>query len=382
MKCETYETGSQKWGEEMAQDNEKKLKKTFSRQSLILCLSLGLSAVFGVTFIIGAVAWKHVGASGEKLLILQIGQSMAAAAAQAADGSLAQPTKSLEDLVKELITDQQDGLGPDVLRDLGIALLIAVFVTVVIELYASRRLREHIAYDVLSAAYAKVVPEEIYTQIRDNVFRSKVYRQNWEVRINVNAPQVYMARGFAILNILYSYDLVNLCDTEISQELSVGIDLDCPLPDEGIPKFKSIKIYDERNRPLVRETHSTALLAKQNEPTRREFIEYTEGKLTFTRNTQEVVFAARVPISPQGKVTVRYEVARAIRVPGDYVLNALAPADGIKITLNLNVEGFKLGVLALHPNPGALRHPQPDMWLFDAGILPWQGFQFTSAAEG
>ncbi|MGA7384892.1 MAG: hypothetical protein WBW81_09480 [Methylocella sp.] len=366
----------------MAQDNEKKLKKTFSRQSLILCLSLGLSAVFGVTFIIGAVAWKHVGASGEKLLILQIGQSMAAAAAQAADGSLAQPTKSLEDLVKELITDQQDGLGPDVLRDLGIALLIAVFVTVVIELYASRRLREHIAYDVLSAAYAKVVPEEIYTQIRDNVFRSKVYRQNWEVRINVNAPQVYMARGFAILNILYSYDLVNLCDTEISQELSVGIDLDCPLPDEGIPKFKSIKIYDERNRPLVRETHSTALLAKQNEPTRREFIEYTEGKLTFTRNTQEVVFAARVPISPQGKVTVRYEVARAIRVPGDYVLNALAPADGIKITLNLNVEGFKLGVLALHPNPGALRHPQPDMWLFDAGILPWQGFQFTSAAEG
>ena len=75
-------------------------------------------------------------------------------------------------------------LGPDVVRDLGIALLVSVFVTFAIELYASKRVRQELTYHALSAAYQQIVPEEIFDQIKDNVFQSDVYRRNWEVHIH------------------------------------------------------------------------------------------------------------------------------------------------------------------------------------------------------
>src|ERR1700731_4781670 len=99
--------------------------------------------------------------------------------------------------------------------------------------------------------------------------------------------------------------------------------------------------------------------------------------MTFERTPEEMRFIAQVPIAARDSVTVRYEVERAMRIPGDFILNALVPADGIRITLN--VDGFKLGVVPLHPNPDKLKPLPPDTWLFDAGILPWQGFRFTSA---
>jgi hypothetical protein len=159
----------------MAQASEEKLKATVSRQNIILYSALALVAVIAVLAIFVAVYWKHASReTGEKLLIFELGQSIqrfGPDGVRSSDSSAAQPTKPLADLVKELVTElsQQDGLGPDLLRDVGIALLIAVFVTLVIELYASSRLREHISYDVLSAAYAKVVPEEIYTVQRQHL---------------------------------------------------------------------------------------------------------------------------------------------------------------------------------------------------------------------
>jgi hypothetical protein len=69
-------------------------------------------------------------------------------------------------------------------------------------------------------------------------------------------------------------------------------------------------------------------------------------------------------------------VQRAIRVPGYYVLTSATPADGIRITIN--VDGFRMAVVPLHSDGEKLRNPQRDTWVFDAGILPWQGFRFTS----
>jgi hypothetical protein len=277
----------------MAQDNEQRLKGAQSRQELCFRLWMLVLMLAGILTVIGAVVWKHeYPESKEKLLILQIGQSMAAAGADPADGSVAQPTKSLADLVAELImaSNQQDVLAgaADIIRDLGIALVISVIATVVIERYATDRLRQHIPHDVLSAAYAKVIPEKIYTQVADNVFRSNVYRRNWEVHINAKLHLIH--QGIAIINAsyfyklenFYFYKLENLNEHEIKYPISVGIDIDVPLEDQDIPKFKLIEIYDEHNPELVLKEHTGALLAKQNELTHR------EGNLTFTRNSQEM----------------------------------------------------------------------------------------------
>jgi hypothetical protein len=74
---------------------------------------------------------------------------------------------------------------PEIIRDLSIALLVAVFVTFAIELYAGLRLRTQIANDVLEAAFEKIVPEEIYDEVRDNIFRSPVVRRDWVVDIKI-----------------------------------------------------------------------------------------------------------------------------------------------------------------------------------------------------
>ena len=80
--------------------------------------------------------------SMEKELILQIG-AREGSNADTADGSVGQPTKSLVDLIKEVVTgsNQQYGWVPDLIRDLGIAPWISVIVTFLVEKYASDRLR-------------------------------------------------------------------------------------------------------------------------------------------------------------------------------------------------------------------------------------------------
>jgi hypothetical protein len=350
----------------MDRGSTKNFQTTVSRQNWIFNLFLSLCILFGILFILISVIWKqHSHDRGQRLSLFQLGQSVSGAS----------NSRPIAELVSELLTDSEgySGLGPDVLRDLGIALLISAFVTFSIERYASNRLREHITYDVLSAAYAKVVPEKIYTQVADNVFRSDVYRRNWEVHIDSTAERLDKTNGIAIITSTYSYELENLNESPIPFTISAGVDLDVPSPNADIPRFNSFVITDEHNKALVDQREVHDLL--QRPPAGVGSVE-RGGNLALRRDSEVLRIDAQVKMPARRSVTVRYQVERAIRVPGNYILSATGPADGIKIIVS--VRGFKLTVVPLHPNRDALRHPQEDTWLFDAGILPWQSFRFTS----
>jgi hypothetical protein len=303
---------------------------TRSRQELIFNLSLLVCTLIGVLAVSGSAIWKHAAAG--------------------------------------------DVLFADILRDLGIALLISVFVTFSIEKYSSSRLREHIAYDVLSAAYAKVVPEKIFSQITDHVFRSDIYRRNWEVHIRANSQRIDRTRGTAVITARYSYDIENLKENSIIYAVAAGIDLDDPPPHENLPRFKSFSIMDQQDHPFI--------IKSENELSRRRVGDlerpYELGNnVTLQSTRQNLLLTAPVRIPGRGRVGVKFEVEREIRVPGNYVLSVREPADGIKIIID--VEGFNLSVAALHPNRDALSHPAgSDSWEFRVGILPWQGFRFIS----
>jgi hypothetical protein len=80
--------------------------------------------LFGVLCILGSVIWRQESRDDrERLLIFQLGQSIT--------GAVGSSTKPLADLVAELFIkeNQLSGLGADMVRDLGIALLISAFVT-------------------------------------------------------------------------------------------------------------------------------------------------------------------------------------------------------------------------------------------------------------
>ncbi|MGA7630519.1 MAG: hypothetical protein WCB11_07110 [Terriglobales bacterium] len=316
----------------MAGVGRERPKRTSSEITWVFILALTVCALIGVFCIFGSAYWKH---------------------------------------------EFGEGTGPDVARDLGIALLIAVFVTISIELYAGSRLRQQISYDVLSAGYAKLVPEKVFTQINDSVFKSDVIRNNWQVHITGNAEkEQLLKKGTVTITASYYYEIENLKAQQIPYDVLASIDIDDPPPSDKLPFFERFAVYDDqrdqRNR-LVEEADVNALTQKCpsqiNQPLRK-------GNLTLERVGQALNLTAKVKIPARSFIRVNFAVQREIRVPGNYVLSSNVPADGIEIMIN--VTGFKLTAVPLHPHRQGLIPRTDDTSHFDAAILPWQGFRFVS----
>jgi hypothetical protein len=295
--------------------------------------------------------------------------------------------------------EQEDHIVADLIRDLGVALLIAVIVTIVIEKYSSDRLRESIALDVISAAYMKVVPSEIYTEIADNIFRSDVCRRKW--KINIKAERwlsEQRAKHVAIVSSVTTYDVENLNNHPIRFEVSGGIDNDIDMEGMGcpFPRFDSIKIANSppKNGSAPSRDDTGTLLDVTIPPKDSEKVLTREGQtidyryknlvLVLESTHQQIRFGVPVTIPAGQTIGVEFKSARGIRVPGSIVLYATAPADGIDITVKSDENEIKFRVIPLHPNRNALK---PDSvsgvspsgeWHFESGILPWQGFQLKS----
>jgi hypothetical protein len=274
-------------------------------------------------------------------------------------------------------------LGPDVVRDLGIALLVSVFMTFAIELYASKRVRQELTYHALSAAYQQIVPEKIFDQINDNVFSSGVYRRNWEVRIqDLEYPSG--SGDTAVIIARYYYQVENLRKRRISYTILASVDLDDPPPSGDLSVFKTFNVNDMHDGALVKEADIKRLIDKSPKQLqhlvtdkRLEKAVINKGNATLECVGQNMNLAVDIKIPAESFVSVSFSVQREIRVPGNYVLSSPVPADGIKI--RINVEKFKLYAVPLHPNGReGLRQISDDTWQFDAGILPWQGFRFVS----
>ena len=276
-------------------------------------------------------------------------------------------------------------LVADILRDLGIALMIAVFVTIVIERYSADRLREDIVRDVVSAAYSKVVPEIIYKEIESNIFRSDVCREEWIVRIvaQKRSPELRV-KNLAIIRSCTSYEVRNLNNHQTQYAVSGGIDRDIEDTNDlqGLPRFGYICVSEGAQTLFttkILEEHSNEVLAKDDTSITR-FDNNCTLVLSSTR--QQIRFSVPIVI-PAGKtVKVEFSSERGIRVPGSMVLYASAPAKGIEINAESQENDIKFRVIPLHPNRGGLSPNPPEdgtspngKWNFTSGILPWQGFQ-------
>lgn len=358
-------------------------------------LTMCVYAALGIAIISGATWWKDSYGRNQQQLIFQIGQEIqnAAVAGKSAGiaGTLGDKVsgEKIPELLDEL--NAQHSIGPELLRDVGIALLISVFVTLTIERYASDKLREDIAFDVLSAAYAKIVPESIYRQIAENVFRIPIYRRGWTARIVVQKRMsAHRDACVALIDCEYSYCVENLNEKEISFEIEGAITLDVPYID--VPRFKSINVINTtgKQEALIDVTITAAdakkilvqgakdIFVKNNRDSPKDDRDPLAGVLLQKKN-DEIVFATLVKIPSRESVKVSFGVERAIRVPGTFIIYTPVPANGIEITIESGELEFE--IIPLHPNKKGLRHPVKGLWEFEYGILPWQGFQVRCAPK-
>ncbi|MFN2581909.1 MAG: hypothetical protein ABR498_04110, partial [Candidatus Dormibacteria bacterium] len=154
---------------------------------------------------------------------------------------------------------EDTGAGPrvllDLLRDIGIGLLVAVITAMTIELFVNARERREFAHDVFQATFRQFLPDPVYVQVRDSVVRSPVIRRNWRVELRVLDPNAHadmyasMRRSadddLFLVDCVVSYAMENLRATGTQLPIEGGIDLDATLPAMGIPRFTSILVGSE-----------------------------------------------------------------------------------------------------------------------------------------
>lgn len=259
--------------------------------------------------------------------------------------------KSWEELRKE------ETLFPTLLRDLGIALIIAVFLTVTVESYAGRRLRAQAAEDVLAGVFNKIIPETIFEEIRTHVIQAGVLRTGWEIRMGLRKDATLSKRdpNLYISNTRFTYCVNSLLKKRQDIPISAGLAQDINGVDakgNSLPRFMKVTIGN------------TVLSGRD---------------LERCLSRDGTVFDYRYPLKSD-KTEVLIEVEEIVRTPDAFYWCTPMPADGIKIFIDSNAAPeLQFTALAYHPNRDALSEPiKGENWVFPCGILPWQGFEICA----
>src|SRR5947209_18115996 len=77
----------------------------------------------------------------------------------------------------------------DIVRDIGVALIVTVVTATSIEMFVNSRVRRQIEADVFQATFRKFLPDPIYMQVRDKVLGAGVIRRDWTIDMRVIDPR-------------------------------------------------------------------------------------------------------------------------------------------------------------------------------------------------
>ncbi len=295
------------------------------------------------------------------------------------------------------------GLG--VVRDLGIGLLVSVFVSITIELYASSSLRSALTAEMTEAIFQRLIPDAIWTQIATHIVRSNFMCKELELLIDVrragdDATVAGVQRklrekyGASVHLVHYTahWKVENITGATQAFPAAGGLDADLNLPDEGVPRFARFDVTggipDDVHIALADPTPAQAaatrsstefispqvlydLMASPESPAEKPLRLVT---LRYRHNLDLGVWVNSLPEIPARKeIEISYEAWRGIRSPGVFVYTSGFLADGIRVRLT-GPDDLTFRVRALHPDARAMEHrTDDDWWRLSKGILPGQG---------
>lgn len=231
-----------------------------------------------------------------------------------------------------------------------------------------------------------MVPEVIYNEIRDSIFRSDVLRREWKLRITVLPPSDCRAiseetrermedEGMFLVDLDTSYVVENLNDRQVPFLVTGWLDLDVPIEEVVVPRFSSVSVGEAHWTDELSETLAKSLYGGSGPQT------LSQDLSVLIDADKQIRFKKHVLLPRGGCVRVAYGARCAFRAPGSQVVSSQSPADGIQIETN-GTTGLAFDVLPLHPQQGGLTStgsPPSRQWQFARGILPWQGFQIVSS---
>src|SRR6266404_919101 len=143
----------------------------------------------------------------------------------------------------------QRRLVKDLIRDIGIAFIVAVIVSVVYE-FSTRSIGEHdTILQVINSTMSSFVPPSVWGEVTNEIIQRKAIRRNVQIDLELtrevvlpNGQVVPAPKGQAVLWMPYSYDLYRMSDKE--SQINVQHQLEYEMRNEQLhlPRFLSVTV--------------------------------------------------------------------------------------------------------------------------------------------
>lgn len=205
----------------------------------------------------------------------------------------------------------------DILRDVGIAFLVAIVVTIVYEMSTRTFFEGAKMQHVLKTVLAYDVPSKVWDELNDNVFHRPVIRRKVNAVFRVEKDATFFA-NLARLRMDYGYYLYSFSD---SSNITIQHDVVGHMTFRDYPRFESVSVTEPGKNP---DSYDRARL--ERERMLKSFYRqiYLEPGYNFAADSYDDAKAARIE-------TIRDEV---INLPGVYPLGIPEIVEGpIEITV-------------------------------------------------
>jgi hypothetical protein len=204
----------------------------------------------------------------------------------------------------------------DLLRDVGIAFVVAAIVAAIYELHARARFDRETMRGVLGSIYNDIVDGSVWDEIRNQVLDKEVVRKNGEITLGLK-ENTSLPQGQHILWVEFEYDLCGLRSTPRRVELRHFLDSFMNSSELELPRFDQIVIGDD--------VHKGASLASC---------------------INKGVFKKKLSVDGREGTPIRIVVERheIVYVPGAYNLIMGELTDGVRIHLQRITPGIQLEV--------------------------------------
>jgi hypothetical protein len=242
-------------------------------------------------------------------------------------------------------------IGAHLLRDIGLAFLVAVAVGYGFEIFQRARENERTIEETFDAAMSNALTRDVWLGVKHQILQKKLMRRDAEVRLRLKRDKALQSER-TILAVEFGYDLYNLADEPLDTIVEHELDYQLEVPGKALPRFERIVLDDERGS-AVYEGNNLGHFIKQG--------------------------IAKIPIKldPRGRshariVTERIEVVHA---PGSYNLYMTEYTIGVRIFDDECPDDLEMEVRVRPEGTAQQARKAGKAWYLDALLLPGQGIE-------
>ncbi len=135
-----------------------------------------------------------------------------------------------------------------VIRDIGIAIIVAAIISAVYETYARIRFELLLMTSFLGAVIADWSRQDIWNALKAQIIEKTVVRENFRIAIRLDYDK-RVAQGQMLLKLQVSYDLRGLRSRRTTAKIEHFLDWHFKIKDQNLPCFSRVQVGEKQYEP-------------------------------------------------------------------------------------------------------------------------------------